>query len=207
MTRLLLVRHGETEWNARRVLQGQHDVALSLRGQKQAADLAAMHAALMKVPGTTGFMNSAAPGVISLFQPNEHYATQDDYLEALAEAMRPEYEAIVASGLVLQIDSPDLGLGRHTMYKGRSEDEYLDLAARHVEVLNHALRNIPADKVRLYPDPMALLRDYKPGGKELVLAARISGPVKSAFGDKAPDDVTADPAHIAASTSPAAGWS
>lgn len=115
-----------------------------------AADLAAMHAALMEVPGTTGFMNSAAPGVISLFQPNEHYATQDDYLEALAEAMRPEYEAIVASGLVLQIDSPDLGLGRHTMYKERSEEEYLDLAARHVEVLNHALRNIPADKVRMH---------------------------------------------------------
>ena len=95
-------------------------------------------------------MNSAAPGVISLFQPNDHYATQDEYLEALAEAMRPEYEAIVASGLILQIDSPDLGLGRHTMYKSRSEEEYLVLAARHVEVLNHALRNIPANKVRMH---------------------------------------------------------
>lgn len=115
-----------------------------------AADLAALHAALAQTPQVSGFMNSAAPGVISLFQPNEHYATQDEYLEALAEAMRPEYEAIVASGLILQIDSPDLGLGRHTMYKSRSEEEYLVLAARHVDVLNHALRNIPADKVRMH---------------------------------------------------------
>ena len=65
-------------------------------------------------------MNAASPGVIALFQPNEHYATQDEYLEALAEAMRPEYEAIVAAGLILQLDSPDLGLGRHMMYKGRT---------------------------------------------------------------------------------------
>ena len=115
-----------------------------------AADLDAMHAALAQAPQATGFMNSAAPGVISLFQPNEHYATQDDYLEALAEAMRPEYEAIVAGGLTLQIDSPDLGLGRHTMYKLRSEAEYLELAGRHVEVLNHALRNIPAERVRMH---------------------------------------------------------
>ena len=115
-----------------------------------AMDLANLLGALDRNFGTRGFMNSAAPGVISLFQPNEYYATQDEYLEALAEAMRPEYEAIVASGLVLQIDSPDLGLGRHTLYKSRSEDEYLSLAARHVEVLNHALRNIPADKVRMH---------------------------------------------------------
>jgi len=88
--------------------------------------------------------------VIALFQPNEHYRTQDDYLEALAEAMRPEYEAIVASGLILQLDSPDLGLGRHMMYKDRSDDEYLVLIGRHVEVLNHALRNIPQERVRMH---------------------------------------------------------
>lgn len=115
-----------------------------------ALDLANLLDALGQVPETRGFMNSAAPGVIALFQPNEHYATQDEYLEALAEAMRPEYEAIAASGLTLQIDSPDLGLGRHTMYKSRTEAEYLDLAARHVEVLNHALRNVPADRVRMH---------------------------------------------------------
>lgn len=96
------------------------------------------------------FMNAASPGVIALFQPNEFYSTQDEYLEALAEAMRPEYEAIVAAGFILQLDSPDLGLGRHMMYKDRSEAEYLHLAGRHVEVLNHALRNIPAEDARMH---------------------------------------------------------
>ena len=96
------------------------------------------------------FMNAASPGVIALFQPNDFYVTQDAYLEALAEGMRPEYEAIAAAGVGLQLDSPDLGLGRHMMYKDRSEREYLTLIERHVEVLNHALRNIPADRVRMH---------------------------------------------------------
>jgi len=96
------------------------------------------------------FMNAASPGVIALFQPNEHYRTQDEYLEALAEAMRPEYEAIVQAGFYLQLDSPDLGLGRHMMYKDRGEPEYLALIERHVEVLNHALRNVPAERVRMH---------------------------------------------------------
>ena len=95
-------------------------------------------------------MNAASPGVIALFQPNEYYPTQDDYLEALAEAMRPEYEAIAAAGLILQLDSPDLGLGRHMMYKGRSDVDYLALIAVHVEALNHALRNVAADRVRMH---------------------------------------------------------
>ena len=113
-------------------------------------DLAHMKAALAAHRPHGGFMNSASPGVIALFQPNEHYPTQDDYLEALAEAMRPEYEAIVAAGLVLQLDSPDLGLGRHMMYKDRSDADYLMLIGHHVEVLNHALRNVPADRVRMH---------------------------------------------------------
>lgn len=113
-------------------------------------DLAHMSAALAKYSPVGGFMNAASPGVIALFQPNEHYPTQDAYLEALAEAMRPEYEAIVASGLILQLDSPDLGLGRHMMYKGRSDAEYLELIGIHVEVLNHALRNVPANSVRMH---------------------------------------------------------
>ena len=96
------------------------------------------------------FMNAASPGVIALFQPDRHYGDGDAYLEALAEAMRPEYEAIVAAGLILQLDSPDLGLGRHMMYKDRSDEDYLRLIGRHVEVLNHALRNVPADRVRMH---------------------------------------------------------
>ena len=98
----------------------------------------------------SGFMNAASPGVIALFQPNDFYPDDDAYLEALAEAMRPEYEAIVAAGLVLQLDSPDLGLGRHMMYPDRSDDDYLRLIERHVAVLNHALRNVPAERTRMH---------------------------------------------------------
>jgi 5-methyltetrahydropteroyltriglutamate--homocysteine methyltransferase len=113
-------------------------------------DLAHMAAAIGAHQPNGGFMNAASPGVIALFQPNEYYPTQDAYLEALAEAMRPEYEAIVAAGLFLQLDSPDLGLGRHMMYKDRSDAEYLTLIGGHVEALNHALRNVPADRVRMH---------------------------------------------------------
>ena len=113
-------------------------------------DVAHMLAAVSAHKPVGGFMNAASPGVIALFQPNEFYPTQDAYLEALAEAMRPEYEAIVSAGLYLQLDSPDLGLGRHMMYKDRSDDEYVTLIGGHVEALNHALRNVPADRVRMH---------------------------------------------------------
>jgi 5-methyltetrahydropteroyltriglutamate--homocysteine methyltransferase len=99
---------------------------------------------------TEAFLNAGAPGLIALFQPNDYYATADAYLEALAEALRVEYEAIVAAGFLLQIDAPDLGMGRHTMYRHASVEEYLDRASRHVEVLNHALRNIAPDRVRMH---------------------------------------------------------
>jgi 5-methyltetrahydropteroyltriglutamate--homocysteine methyltransferase len=95
-------------------------------------------------------MNAASPGVIALFQPNDFYPDDDAYLEALAEAMRPEYEAIAAAGITLQLDSPDLGLGRHMMYKDRDDAEYLTLIERHVAVLNHALRNVPAESARMH---------------------------------------------------------
>ena len=113
-------------------------------------DVAHMLAAVSVHKPVGGFMNAASPGVIALFQPNEFYPTQDAYLEALAEAMRPEYEAIVSAGLYLQLDSPDLGLGRHMMYKDRSDEEYVTLIGGHVEALNHALRNVPADRVRMH---------------------------------------------------------
>ena len=97
-----------------------------------------------------GFMNAASPGVIALFQPNQHYPDHESYLYALAEAMRTEYEAIVAAGFVLQLDSPDLGLGRHMMFKGQPDEEYEALARQHVEALNHAVRNIPAESMRMH---------------------------------------------------------
>ena len=97
-----------------------------------------------------GFMNAASPGVIALFQPNHHYPDHEQYLQALADAMRTEYEAIVAAGFLLQLDSPDLGLGRHMMFKDKNDAEYLRLINLHVEAMNDALRNIPSDRVRLH---------------------------------------------------------
>lgn len=113
-------------------------------------DVAAFGKALSTNGYDQGFMNSATPGVIALFQPNEFYHTQDDYLEAVAEGMRVEYEGIVEAGFILQLDAPDLGLGRHMMYKSLDDDGFLKAAGRHIEVLNHALRNVDGSKVRMH---------------------------------------------------------
>lgn len=112
-------------------------------------DLDNFTAALDGQTVSDGFMNAASPGVIALFQPNRHYKTQEQYLEALAEGMRAEYEAIVAAGYILQLDSPDLGLGKHMMFKDEPEN-YAKLAGAHVEALNHALRNIDGSRVRMH---------------------------------------------------------
>ena len=112
-------------------------------------DLDNFKAALSGHTVADAFMNAASPGVIALFQPNHHYKTQEEYLHALAEAMRPEYEAIVEAGLILQLDSPDLGLGKHMMFKDEPEN-YEALATQHVEALNSALRNVPAERVRMH---------------------------------------------------------
>jgi 5-methyltetrahydropteroyltriglutamate--homocysteine methyltransferase len=114
------------------------------------ADVANMKAAIAAAAPSEGFLNAASPGVIALFQPNDYYKTQDEYLEAVAEAMRTEYEAIVGAGLLLQIDAPDLAMGRHTMYRDRSVADFLDRAALHIDVLNHALRSIPSDRIRMH---------------------------------------------------------
>jgi 5-methyltetrahydropteroyltriglutamate--homocysteine methyltransferase len=113
-------------------------------------DVQNMKAATAASTPTEAFLNAASPGVIALFQPNDFYKSQDEYLEAVAEAMRAEYELIVSSGLLVQIDAPDLAMGRHTMYRDRSVEEFLNRAAKHIEVLNHALRNVPADRVRMH---------------------------------------------------------
>ena len=113
-------------------------------------DLKNLQSARDAAAPTEAFMNAASPGVVALFQPNDFYPSQDDYLTALAEALRVEYEAIANAGIILQIDAPDLAMGRHTMYRERSLEEFEVLAARHIEVLNHALRNVPADRVRMH---------------------------------------------------------
>ena len=97
-----------------------------------------------------GFMNAASPGVISLFLQNDHYSTREEYLGALSDAMKEEYEVIIASGLDLQLDCPDLALSRHMLFQDLSDKEFLKIANLHVEALNHALRDIPQDKVRLH---------------------------------------------------------
>jgi len=97
-----------------------------------------------------GFMNAASPGVISLFLPDQYYNNHEHYLAALAEAMRAEYETIVAAGLHLQLDCPDLGLSRHMLFPELSEQEFVRIANQHVEVLNYALSNIPAESVRVH---------------------------------------------------------
>ena len=113
-------------------------------------DLRNLRAAVDAAKPVEAFMNAASPGVLALFQPNDHYPTQDAYLEALGDAMQAEYEAIVGAGFLLQIDAPDFGMGRHTMYRSASAADYLSAAARHVDVLNHALRNLPADRMRMH---------------------------------------------------------
>ncbi|MGH8224424.1 MAG: cobalamin-independent methionine synthase II family protein [Woeseiaceae bacterium] len=113
-------------------------------------DLRNFRSAVDAAKPVEAFLNAASPGVIALFQPNDFYKTQDDYLEALGDAMRSEYEAIVNAGFLLQIDAPDLGMGRHTMYRNANVADYLKAAARHVEVLNHSLSNLPADRMRMH---------------------------------------------------------
>ena len=97
-----------------------------------------------------GFMNAASPGVISLFLQNDYYSSRDAYLAALADAMRDEYETIVASGLDLQLDCPDLALSRHMLFSDLSDSEFVKIAESHMEALNHALINIPEEKVRIH---------------------------------------------------------
>ena len=113
-------------------------------------DIANMQAALAENSVVEGFMNAASPGVIALFQPNQHYESHEAYLFALADAMAAEYRAIVDAGLVLQLDSPDLGLGRHMLFKGKPDSEYETQARLHVRALNRALDGIPKDRVRLH---------------------------------------------------------
>ncbi len=96
------------------------------------------------------FISAASPGVISLFFRNEYYSSEDAYLEAIAAAMRFEYEAIVAAGLDLQMDCPDLAMGRHIQYANLDLREFRKRAIKHVEALNHALANVPAERVRVH---------------------------------------------------------
>jgi len=113
-------------------------------------DITNLKAAMEKYGAERGFMNAASPGVISLFLQNDHYPSREAYLAALAEAMREEYETIVAEGLDLQLDCPDLALSRHMLFEDLSDDEFVKVAESHVEALNHALANVDPTKVRVH---------------------------------------------------------
>jgi 5-methyltetrahydropteroyltriglutamate--homocysteine methyltransferase len=113
-------------------------------------DIANLKSAMAEHSVERGFMNAASPGVISLFLQNDFYPTREAYLEALANAMKAEYETIVASGLDLQLDCPDLALSRHMLFNDLSDEEFIKVANSHVEALNYALSDVPAEKVRVH---------------------------------------------------------
>ena len=113
-------------------------------------DISNLAEAIGRVDVEEGFMTAASPGVIAMFLRNQYYPSREEYLYALADAMRPEYEAIHEAGLVLQVDCPDLAAGRHTEFAELSTEEFLKVAEGNVEALNHALANVPKDRVRLH---------------------------------------------------------
>ena len=96
------------------------------------------------------FLTAPSPGIVAAAVKNEHYETEESYLQALAEALRVEYEAIVRNGFLLQVDCPDLALERHITYSDRSDAEFLGFVERVVASINGALRNIPSDRVRMH---------------------------------------------------------
>jgi len=113
-------------------------------------DVDNLRRALAAHGGGRGFLNAASPGVISAFQSNRFYPTHEAYVDAIAEVMRHEYEAIVAAGFDLQLDCPDLAMARHTGFQELGEEEFLARAAYQVEALNRAVANIPAAKMRMH---------------------------------------------------------
>ena len=113
-------------------------------------DIANLRDALAQVSVAEGFMTAASPGLVPVFQNNRHYPSHEAYVEAIAAAMQEEYEAIVEAGFVLQLDCPDLAMAHHTSFQDLNEADFLKRAAFHVEVLNHALRNVPAECCRIH---------------------------------------------------------
>lgn len=126
---------GPVDWLDWEAAQADIDRAASVIGQAKAEDV---------------FMTSPSPGQIARFLPNLHYGSEEEYIFALAEVMKREYEAIVNAGLVLQLDCPDLALSRHTIFKHLSLEDFRKEIAMHVEALNHAVRDIPSEAMRMH---------------------------------------------------------
>lgn len=113
-------------------------------------DIANLKTAAEAAGADEAFMNAASPGVIAVFQPNQYYENDEDYLQALAEVMKVEYEKITDAGLILQVDCPDLAMGRHIRFRDDDINTFKRAAQRQVEALNYALENVPADRVRMH---------------------------------------------------------
>lgn len=113
-------------------------------------DLAHFRTALDGQRVEDAFMNAASPGVIAVFQPDEHYGSRERYLAALVEGMHSEYEAIVKAGFLVQVDCPDLAMGRHVKFRDESENDFLRRVEEQVEALNHALEHVPAERSRMH---------------------------------------------------------
>ncbi|MCY4180197.1 MAG: cobalamin-independent methionine synthase II family protein [Litoreibacter sp.] len=142
-----LAEAGGTPQYARPMCTGE----VKSKGQDELlADINNLKAGMAAHGVEEGFMNAASPGVISLFLQNDFYPTRDEYLAALADAMAEEYRTIVDSGLYLQLDCPDLALSRHMLFVDLSDEEFLKIAATHVEALNHALAGIDPSRVRVH---------------------------------------------------------
>jgi 5-methyltetrahydropteroyltriglutamate--homocysteine methyltransferase len=127
------------------------NAAISVRDPDAARrDVAHLSAAVANVRVEGAFLTAASPGVVSLFFRDDHYGSDEAYLAAIADAMRYEYETITNAGLVLQIDCPDLAMGRHIQYAESTLAEFRRKAELHVEALNHALRNIAPEQLRVH---------------------------------------------------------
>jgi len=127
------------------------NAAIGVRDPQAArADVEHLQAALAKVQSQEAFMSAASPGVVSLFFRNEHYPSEEAYIFAIAEAMRHEYETIAKAGIVLQLDCPDLAMGRHIQHADLSLPEWRKKAELHVEALNHAVAKIAPDQLRMH---------------------------------------------------------
>jgi 5-methyltetrahydropteroyltriglutamate--homocysteine methyltransferase len=127
------------------------NAAIGMRDPQAArTDVEHLRTAFSKVNAQEMFLTAASPGVVSLFFRNEHYPSEEAYIFAIADAMRHEYETIANAGIVLQIDCPDLGMGRHIQYASLSLAEWRKKAQLHVEALNHAVANIAPDQLRMH---------------------------------------------------------
>jgi len=142
-----LARQGGTPHYARPQCTGP----VESKGQGELLkDIANLKAAMAAQGVARGFMNAASPGVISLFLQNAYYPDRQAYLTALADAMRDEYRTILDAGLDLQLDCPDLALSRHMLFTHLSDEDFLTVAATHVQALERALDGLPRDRIRLH---------------------------------------------------------